>query len=121
MPADSIQIINNSRLHHRLVASATHCLRNEVKIYDFLLIYPDAKVHTVIKNLTRNPLFIMVEMDKQKSSYDCGIYASVVATSLAFGIDPTDITFKQDAMRNQLIHSFEIKQLCVYFQENISS
>ena len=101
-----------------------YCLRNEVKIYDFLLIYPDAEVHTVIKILfktTRDPLFIMVEMDKHKGSYDCGNYASAMVTSFAFGIDPTDVTIKQDAMINQLIHSFEMKQLCICFQENISN
>ena len=47
---------------------------------------------------SRNPSFVMVEMDKQKKcSYHCGVYTIAVATSLAFGIDPIDVIFKQDA------------------------
>ena len=35
-----------------------------------------------------------------KSFLDCGVYGIAVATSLAFGIDPTDVALKQDVMRS---------------------
>ena len=46
----------------------------------------------------------MVKMEKQKSCVDCQVYPIAVATSLAFGTDPTDVPFKQDAMKSHLIH-----------------
>ena len=63
----------------------------------YLATYPDAEVRAIIKNLfqtARNPSFVMVKLQKQKGSYDCGLYAIAVATSLAFGIDPVDVAFK---------------------------
>ena len=107
-------IIHNSRGHHWLVATTMIASEvNELKIYDSLFTYLDAEVRAVIKNLfqtARNSSFVMVKMDKQKKGlYDYGVYVIAVATSLAFGIDPTDVMFKQDVMRNHLIHSFGTK------------
>ena len=53
----------------------------------------------------RSQSIIMVKMEKQKSCVDCQVYPIAVATSLAFGTDPTDVAFKQDVMKSHLIHS----------------
>ena len=79
---------------------------------------------SIIKNLcqtARNPSFIMVKIEKQKKGFvNCGVNTIAAATSLAFGIDPTDFSFKQDATRSYLIHSFEMKQLCMFPREHQS-
>ena len=81
LPAGSVQIIHNSRCHHWLVATTMRCLRSEVKIYDSLFTYPDAEMRAIIKNLfqtARNPSFVMVKLQKQKGSYDCGLYTQLL-------------------------------------------
>ena len=44
----------------------------------------------------------MMSMAKQKGSTDCGLYAVATLTCLAFGHDPTEIIFDQDALRPHL-------------------
>ena len=40
---------------------------------------------------------------KQKGSTDCGLYAIALLFSLAFGNDPTEYIFDQDALRLHLL------------------
>ena len=47
-----------------------------------------------------------MKMIKQVGSTECGLYAIGVATALAFGIDPTTISFNQDDMRSHLLECF---------------
>ena len=79
--------------------------RGEVKIYNSLFTFPDAEVGQIVKNIfhmIRNPSFVMMKMQKQKGNSDCGVFATAVATSLAYGIDPADCVFQQDLIRQHL-------------------
>lgn len=46
-------------------------------------------------------------MQKQRGWDDCGLFAIAVATAFAFGVDPAEVTFQQDAMRAHLVKRFE--------------
>ena len=52
----------------------------------------------------------MVKMQKQKGTSDYGVFAIAIATSLAFGINPTANIFEQDCMRRHLCKCLEAKK-----------
>ena len=52
----------------------------------------------------------MVKMQKQKGTSDCGVFTIKIATSLAFGINPTASVFEQDCMRGHLSKCLEAKK-----------
>ena len=51
---------------------------------------------------------------KQTGGSDCGPFAIAMATSLAFGEDPSDRQYSQIRMRSHIIQCFEEKQLKVF-------
>ena len=48
-----------------------------------------------------------VPMQKQRGGDHCGLFAIATATALAFGVDPAELTFQQDAMRTHVLKCFE--------------
>ena len=49
----------------------------------------------------------LAESSKQSGGADCGLYAIGNATALAFGLNPSQITFDQSVLRSHLIKCME--------------
>ena len=47
---------------------------------------------------------------KQKGATDCGVFAIAFATAIAFGINPSKLKLKQEAMRAHLVYCFSAKK-----------
>ena len=93
-----------------------NCYRGEVKIYNSLFTFPDAEVCWIVKNIfqtARNPSFVMVKMQKQNGSSDCGVFVIAAATSLAYGIDRANCNFQQGMMRH-LSQCLENKSMILF-------
>ena len=50
----------------------------------------------------------------QVGTQDCGLFAVAYMTFLAYGDNPTDMTYKQESMRHHLITCFETKKLTIF-------
>ena len=50
-------------------------------------------------------------VQQQKNGVDCGPFATAFATSLAFEIDPSTVTFDVDALRPHLVQCLEKGQM----------
>ena len=55
--------------------------------------------------------FEIADMQVQKGSTDCGVFAIAVATSLLYGINPS---YKQDKMRDHLLCCLDSGSLSVF-------
>jgi len=53
----------------------------------------------------------MKELQKQKGSTDCGLFAIAVMTSLAHKEDPSTIKYDQDKVRQHLLDFFPSKPI----------
>ena len=51
---------------------------------------------------------------KQKDIDDCGLYAIVYSAAIAFGDNPSKLTFKQEALRSHLVNCFHVKKMLVF-------
>ena len=86
---------------------------------DRLLVYNSVyrTLHQPTKNIILNlfPVSLtsteLAEVNKQRGGLDCGVFAVVISTALAFGQNPVVIKFDQPAMRLHLVTCFEKGQL----------
>ena len=80
-------------------------------MYDSLYPSINDNTETIIARLlftkSANIKINMMDVAKQKGSTDCGLYAVAILIHLAFGNDPTSVSFDQAAMRPHLIQSLE--------------
>lgn len=114
--SQGIQIIH-ARGDHWLVASTlnTAAGTNKIDIYDSSYNTVDEETKAVIKNLFQvddNPNFILVQMQKQIGSADCGLFSIAMATALLF--QSTVRQFKQEDMRQHLLLCFENKEMTIF-------
>ena len=58
----------------------------------------------------------MMKYQKQKGSKDCGVFAIAIATSLSFGLCPTNLLFRQDLMRSHLVNCFNKNNVTISLQ-----
>jgi len=56
----------------------------------------------------------LVNISKQKGGADCEVYAIAIATTLALGLDPAEITFQQSILRENLVHCLENGKLSMF-------
>lgn len=62
---------------------------------------------------------ILVEIERvqqQKKSVNCGLFAVVFASSLAFGEYPANVTFDSKKLRMYLIKCFDEKQITCFHE-----
>ena len=96
------------------MASRLDSCDNPAKIYDSLYKTIHKETTAVDLNMFKKIGKVRIEvtdMQVQKGSTDCGIFAIAVATSLLFGTDPS---YKQDKMRDHLLHCLHSGSLSVF-------
>lgn len=87
-----------------------NCKQDEVIIFDSLYTSIDGDTKAVITNIFQvsdSPTVKYVKTQEQAGMNDCGLFAIATATAIAFGSDPSSLTFNQGEMRQHLYQSFE--------------
>ena len=85
---------------------------NDVKVYGSIYDVVDDHTALLISNLfgsLAKPK--VVNIPKQLSINDCGLYAIANAAALCFGKDPTTVYFNQSLMRLHLVQCLEQKRI----------
>ena len=68
--------------------------------------------HDLISHLFKGSNISVVQpQEKQSGTKDCGLYALAFATSLAYGHNPSTVTYNQAMMRKHIIDCFENKKI----------
>jgi hypothetical protein len=105
-------------LNHWITASNLHGGGNTIQIYDSLFTATASKKTTkqlsVLSFMFAQEDSLHLEfanMQRQTGGSDCGLFALAVATSLAYGQDPTAHTYDQDKMRSHLQESFRLNYM----------
>ena len=89
----------------------------DVFLYDSLYSHTEISLTTNIllaKLLNSSKHFIRLcvpQMPKQWEASDCGLFSIAYATHLAFGKDPSGVTFIQPSMRNHFLHCIEDEKI----------
>ena len=113
------QILNRSALdggtHWLLASNLLNCNMDEVCIYDSSFSDIPFGQKCIIAGLLKpqigqNVDIKLMNVVKQKNTYDCGVYAIAYATSLPFNIDPCTIEFAENKLRRHLIKCLERKE-----------
>ena len=102
-----VQIIFD-REDHWIVASTLFARSGQVKLYDSVFTTIDKETKAVISNLYGPEILPrLVSICKQKGGTDCGLFAIAIATTLALGLDPAEITYQQSSLRRHLVKCLE--------------
>ena len=92
--ANTIQIVHSKKRRHWITVSTKWCKGNQVAVDDSVFMRLDAETRTTIIKmfrLNKTKDIIMTPKQKQHASTDCGVFAIVVMTSLAYEEDPSTI------------------------------
>ena len=109
MVKNKLQIIHCLERHHWITASTVNNAPGEVTIMDSLFKSIDQETKLTISNLfqptgSSNQLKIkLIKTQRQKGNKDCGLFAIAMATTIAFGKNPSKVTFCQESMRAHLV------------------
>ena len=118
--ANTVQIVHCEKRRHSIVASTIFSKKGCVNIYDTLFARLDAETQTTIKRmfaLKSVEGLNMVDIQCQKGTSDCSVFAIAVITSLLFGEDPGKVTYKQEKLREHLIECFTVGELSLFPKE----
>ena len=83
-----------------------------VTVYDSLYNTLDGDttdiIYSLFQSVQAHPIKVkVVPSQKQEGGRDCGLFSIANITALAFGLDPTIVTFDQAAMRRHLVWCME--------------
>lgn len=62
----------------------------------------------------KKPKIVFAKFQKQLGTDDCGAFTIVVATAIAFGINPNSIHFQQGKMQSHLLACFEKQKMILF-------
>ena len=100
--------------------STKWCSGDEVAVYNSLFTQLDAETRgTIMKmfGLKRAREIVMMPMQQQDGSTDCGLFAIATMTSLALDEDPSGITHKQVELRHHLLKCISEGKLTYFPRE----
>ena len=103
--ANTIQVVHCKKRKHWITTSTKWCKDNQVAVYDSVFVRLDAETRTTIMKIFRlkkTKDIIMMPMQKQDGSTDCGVFAIAVMTSLAYEEDPSRVEYNQMQLREHL-------------------
>ena len=109
-----LQIIHCKERNHWIVASRLDSRHSPVKIYDSLYKSINKETATIVQNMFKKIGKVKIEiadMQVQKGSADCGLFAIAIATSLLYDIN---LSYNQDKMRDHLLYCLEHGSLSVF-------
>ena len=115
---NKIQIIHCLHKEHWIVATTVGCEANVVKVYDSAFHSIDRATEKVIVNSFQYtytlPTIKLGRLQKQKGSNDCGAFAIVCATAIAFGAQPEKQNLTQNIMRAHLVNCLSSESFSIF-------
>jgi hypothetical protein len=63
---------------------------------------------------------LSANVQQQSNGVDCGLYAIAFATEVAFGFDPSEATFLEEALRSHILKCFQDGKIERFPQQNKS-
>ena len=90
-------------------------------MYDLWFTRLDAETRATIMKmfgLKKARDIIMMSMQQQAGSTDCGVFAIAVVTSLAHDEDPSEIKYIQEEMRQHLLECITKEDLICFPRQN---
>jgi len=97
----------------------------QVNVYDTLYNNQDVDTLSAISGsleVFRPPVIVnLMNIGKQKGCNDCGLFAVVVLTSLANGVDVTKAKFDQALMRPHLVNCIDSKEMTPFPSSSIDT
>ena len=110
---DQLQVIHCRTRDHWIVASTIARTDGKICVYDSAYSSLDKETNEVITNLFHSAA-VKMKTQKQVGGTDCGLFAIVTATTIAYGADSTRLTFIQAAMRSHLAQCFTDKVITIF-------
>lgn len=120
MVKNKLQIIHCLERHHWIAASTVNNAPKEIAVMDSLFKSIDQETKLTISNLfqptgSSDQLKIKsIKTQRQKGNKDCGLFALAMATAIAFGKDPSKVTFCQESMRAHLVSCLNIQNFSLF-------
>ena len=112
--SNAIQIVQCKERHHWLTASAIDCEPGKVKVYDSFFTSLDEGSSKAVKGYFGDlSLEIAEDCPKQNNAADCGVFAIMFATTLAYGTIPyaSEFSYNTAAFRSHVLQCFIEKRL----------
>lgn len=98
---NKLHIIHCLQQHHWIVANTVNSIP-EVLLMDSMHKSVDQETQLIICNLfqysSNQPTIKLIKPQKQKGVKDCGLFAIAIATTIAFGDNPSKQVFRQESM-----------------------
>ena len=115
----SVQILHVNSNHWITISTLLSANSDyDVIVYDSLYFQLSQTTKVQLAKLiktTRKKLRIKVaNTNKQAGSDDCGVFAAAYCTTLANGQDPSSFVYRQDSMREHLVHCLENKLMVCF-------
>ena len=129
MVKNKLQIIHCLQRHHWIAASTINNASGEVTVIDSIFKSIDDETKLTISNLFQptgnsNQLKIkLIITQTQKGSKDCSFFAIAMATAIAFGKNPSKVTFHQESLCAHLVsclHKQKFISIASYVQPQLS-
>ena len=120
MVKNKLQIIHCLDRHHWIAASTVNNASGEVTVMDSIFKSIDQETKLTISNLfqpttSSNQLKIkLIKTQRQKGNKDCGLFAIAMATTIAFGKNPSKVTFCQESMRAHLVNCLHKQKFSLF-------
>ncbi len=109
-----VQVVNVCG-NHWLALSTIGCQQSAIRVYDSMGgRLPKATLKLVADLLQSGDKAITIEfvdVQQQRESNDCGLFALAFITSLCCGVEPSTVIYQQNAMRQHLLACIEGKKL----------
>ena len=115
--ANTIQIVHCKKRRHWITVSTKWCKGDHVAVYDSVFVRLDAETRTTIMKmfqLKKTKDIIMMPMQKQYGSTDCGVFAMAVLASLAHEEDPSRFKYNQMELRQHLLDCITNRKLMCF-------
>ena len=100
---------------HWITVSTIGCLPSVVHVYESMNMPLSSSVKKIMAELMhtegRQIVFEHMNVQQQKGSSDCGLFAIANATTLCHGENPVTFEYNQKAMRAHLLKAIELKVL----------
>ena len=103
------------RQDHWIVASSLSG-GSAVQVYDTVYGDIDETTKACLLQIFGSSKYTMVSIPRQVGGRDCGVYAIAIITALAYGKDPSTISFKQSTMRSHLVSCLDNQYLTLFHQ-----
>ena len=119
-----VQLFHTSKTHWITTSNIklngpSECFSDAVQVFDSgrplkISLSTKSKICSFVKPKSSTFSFDIMNVDGQRNSYDCGVYAIAYATHLVNGLDPVQYRWDSKNMRSHLLDCFLNKEMKLF-------